>query len=441
MGVKWPKREKAVKRRTAANTQRSWDKQGTHFCIPYETDRHEQALLGIFDRYRQSPNILPFFVRYGEKEAYQRMRHGKSPTHFRRMTRGDRAVVRVNPNKTATLNNLLVFAVPDGNVDTLKYLNWHLRIHKELRDVFRHGSHAIRVYSMPYKNKGIAAGYVNGAKIRKDMLPCFRAANLQARTLNVDACSWMTLVENVTDEWEETMCGLGTEACKAVLVQNPDLQQFEVEVLVEKRLWCVGGKERLFVTKHDANAFAEETRAKESPAATDVAERGAKPVEGSKKASAEARDMAEDGQRANLFWLKKGLKAAKNRQAIAREDANMTERKATKFKNTLDGQHDTLSVAEAELTKAPTDAEKKKRVVQMRQRIKVQTQKVADAKADAVKARAHALEVEKQYKEQERARDAVQDMTPEQWAVHNEKERLAREKASVDEDVDAVWAS
>mgnify|MGYP003990002583 CR=1 FL=1 len=99
-----------------------------------------------------------------------------------------------------------------------------------------------------------------------------------------------------------------------------------------------------------------------------------------------------------------------------------------KKKTTLQRRQQKLAEAEAALAADPANAELKKKASEARVSVKKQQRVVQHATAEREEAAMRAKDAKKHDNDKGRLIESVQDMTPEEWAVEREKQRLQQEK-------------
>ena len=417
------------------------ESKGTRWCIPHEDDDQFNAIMHYFDKLVNTPKLLPVMVRRGTDEVFSRLKHGKPPKFFKLLRRSPKAKPSIYPSKTATLKRLLIFTTEDDGEDTREFLEWYISTNKLLKTVYRAGEPAIRIYT--YTRKGIGANYVKPRPLRLEQSPKVNAKELEVRSCAVQDASYLTRLESDCEEWTTARKGLEPKERTQVLRDRPDLRRHDVRVREEIRGYFVGGEEKEYTDLDEAEARAEELVAR-PPTAADAPSRIEQALGGAKEAAKEAvqgKADAEAGQESSLFWAKKNTKATAKRKKRARKDANTAERGATKKKGTLQKLKGKLAAAEVELAADPTDKEKKTLAGRLRRAIFKQEQHVNDAEVDVAKARTNVKVAETLDDEHNQTKQAVQDLSPEEWAARDAEEERKRSLAAVAAVEESGWES
>ena len=261
MGVTIPKKRSKSR---VSHKQRRREAVGIQFCVPYDTDAQLAAIMKIHTKLKQSPMNTAISVRYNARSAYVRLKHGVPPTAYKCRQRSSLSHTKTNPKKTATLNKLLVFTVPDSGTDTEAYLKWSYAMDPILNKVYRGGHTAIRLYD--YTRTGIGAYFTNSLKILPMQLPQANDELRRHQEMQVNEGLLCTRVATETDEWRKLMKGKTAKQKAAILASCPELPRYHVQDSVyESTLahdaWFVGCEETQWPTEEAARKRLAEIRA------------------------------------------------------------------------------------------------------------------------------------------------------------------------------------
>ena len=435
MGVTLQRRAgslKTPKKRRSTAKQDRRDAKGLRLCIPHDNDEQFDQIMYYFDRLVSTPMRQPSMVRYGKNDTFFRLKHGNPPKYYKLMRRSPKKKPSLYPSKTATLKRLLVFTVPDSGEDTRDFLDWYMSRDEVLNKVYRSGDPAIRTYV--FTEKGIGANYVKPRALRPEELPKYDASLFEKRSCRVLSAAYWTRVATVSDEWKGAMKGCSRKEMTQVLRDSPELRQHDVRFEEEFRGWFVGGEETEYDTEEAAKARAAERQCKadaqaQAPSRSEkVLSEAQLAAREASRAAAEAAADAEDAQQSSLFFLKMGAKVTKEREKITRKRVDSRELMEEKKKTTLQRRQQKLAEAEAALAADPANAELKKKASEARVSVKKQQRVVQHATAEREEAAMRAKDAKKHDNDKGRLIESVQDMTPEEWAVEREKQRLQQEK-------------